>query len=67
MQLPIWKLSWSLMIGGTWGRISNIPVLQETLSRLWEAIPAERLDSLIRTMLERLQAVINAKGGATRY
>ena len=48
------------MIGETWGRISNIPVLQETLSRLWEAIPAERLDSLIRTMPERLQAVINA-------
>jgi len=54
-------------LGETWGRISNIPVLQETLARLWEAIPAERLDSLIRTMLERLQAVINAEGGAMRY
>ena len=52
---------------GTWGRISNIPVLEETIAKLWETILAERLDSLIRTMLERLQVVINVEGGATHY
>ena len=30
-------------------------------------IPQERLDSLIRNMFDRLQAVIDAKGGATPY
>jgi len=54
-------------LGEIWGRISNIPELQETLSRLWKTIPAERLDSLIRSIPERLQAMINAEGGATRY
>ena len=54
-------------LGETWGRISDIHVLEETLSRLWEAIPAERHDGLIRTILERLQAVIDAERGATHY
>ena len=51
----------------TLGRISDITVLEETIAKLWETILAERLNSLIRTMLERLQAVINVEGGATRY
>lgn len=53
--------------GEIWGRISDIPVLQDVLSTIWEAIPAERLDSLIRSMPQRLQAVIDAEGEATRY
>ena len=54
-------------VGETWGRVGDIEVLEACLKAAWESIPQERLDSLIRGMPARLQAVIDAEGGATPY
>ena len=47
--------------------MGDIEVLEACLKAAWESIPQERLDSLIRSMPTRLQAVIDAEGGATRH
>ena len=54
-------------LGETWGRVGDIEVLEACLKAAWESISQERLDSLIRSMPARLQAVIDAEGGATPY
>ncbi|KAG0635220.1 hypothetical protein HOY80DRAFT_1140058 [Tuber brumale] len=54
-------------LGETWGRIGDIKTLERALSMVWNAIPNQRLESLIRTMPEHLQAAIDADGGVTRY
>ncbi|KAG0130857.1 hypothetical protein HOY82DRAFT_459952, partial [Tuber indicum] len=54
-------------LGETWGRIGDMATLERALNAVWNAIPTERLEGLIKSMLERLQAVIDADGGATRY
>ncbi|KAG0134798.1 hypothetical protein HOY82DRAFT_481077 [Tuber indicum] len=54
-------------LGQTWGRIGDIPVLERALSTVWHQIPAERLESLICSMPQRLRAVIDAQGGPTPY
>ena len=54
-------------LGETWGRVGDIWVLQDVLSLVWEQIPKERLRSFIQSMPARLQAVIDAGGGATPY
>ena len=54
-------------LGEAWGRVGGIEVLEAGLQAVWESIPQERLESLIRSMPARLQAVIDAEGGATPY
>jgi len=41
--------------------------LEIALNTVWQAIPNKRLESLIRSIPQLLQAVIDADGGATRY
>ena len=55
-------------------RISGRNTLPQTLDELqtalleeWEAIPQDCIKTLVRSMPRRLQAVINARGGPTRY
>ena len=47
--------------------VRDIGVLEACLEAAWKSIPQELLDSLIRSMLVRLQAVIGAEGEATTY
>ena len=47
--------------------LMNLEVLEACLKVVWESISQERLGSLIRSMPARLQAVIDAEGGATPY
>ena len=54
-------------LGETWGRIGDIEILEACLSKTWELIPETRLEALIASMPARLEAVIAAGGGATRY
>ena len=54
-------------LGETWGRIGDISTLEQVLQVVWKNIPEERLDSLVKSMLARLQAVIDTDGGATPY
>ena len=54
-------------LGETWGRIGDMRTLETALNAVWNGIPDRRLDELIRTMPQRLQAVIEAEGGPTRY
>ncbi|KAG0127683.1 transposable element Tcb1 transposase [Tuber indicum] len=54
-------------LGETWGRIGDIPTLQLWLRALWGQIGEERHDGLIRSMPDRLRAVIAAEGNATPY
>ena len=56
------RVAWKI-----WGRVGDIVVLEACLKGVWGSIPQERLDSLIRSMPARLQAVIDAEGGATPY
>lgn len=41
--------------------------LAELLPILWDEIPQQHIDNCILSMPDRCQAVINARGGATRY
>jgi len=54
-------------LGETWGQIGDILLLQQHVRIIWEQIAVERLDSLIRSMPDRLRAVIAAEGNATPY
>src|SRR5437879_6558930 len=54
-------------LGEIWGMIGDIPTLEAALNAVWNAIPDERLEGLIRSMPQHLQAVIEADGGPTRY
>lgn len=50
-----------------YGRITNLALMEEALKTAWMNITVERLDGLIRSMPERLQAVINVNGYATPF
>jgi hypothetical protein len=54
-------------LGETWGSVADLGTLEVALNTVWQAIPTERLESLIQSMPAQLQAVIDAEGGATRY
>jgi hypothetical protein len=54
-------------LGEIWGRVADIGVLEACVTAAWNSIPEERLDSLIRSMPARLQAVIDAEGEAAPY
>jgi hypothetical protein len=53
--------------GEIWGRVSNAEDWERCVTTVWERIAEERLDSLIRSMPERLQKVIDVGGAATPY
>ena len=46
---------------------TNIHKFRAALHREWDLIPMERIKKLVESMPRRLEAVINAKGGHTRY
>jgi hypothetical protein len=54
-------------LGETWGREKSLEELKRFLKIVWDKISEERLHGLIRSMPERLKAVIDANGGATPY
>ena len=54
-------------LGQIWGRMSDVGALEAAVEAAWNTIPEERLESLIRSMPARLQAVIDADGHATPY
>ena len=45
----------------------GVEELWEHIQVEWEAIPVEECRNLIRSMPDRIQAVIKAKGGYTKY
>lgn len=47
--------------------ISGAPTLKEKLQEEWQKITPEELDNLVASMPRRLQAVIDAGGGPTKY
>jgi hypothetical protein len=54
-------------LGKTWGRAKSSEELELFLNIVWDKISEERLDGLIRSMPEKLKAIIDANGGATPY
>jgi len=46
---------------------SNIHELEEMVTEEWAAIPKESYRNLIKSMPRRIQAVISAEGGHTKY
>ncbi|RPB13102.1 hypothetical protein P167DRAFT_486580, partial [Morchella conica CCBAS932] len=54
-------------LGQEIGRVRDLEVLKAMLQRAWDNIGIDRLDALIRSMPRRLEAVIAARGQATRY
>lgn len=54
-------------LGETWGRIDNLELMKEALKAVWDSITESRLEELIRSMPDRLQAIIDVEGAATRY
>ncbi|KAG0130271.1 hypothetical protein HOY82DRAFT_460298, partial [Tuber indicum] len=54
-------------LGKRYGRISDLNVLKQALKEAWNQVGSQRLDELIRSMPDRLRAVITANGKATRF
>jgi hypothetical protein len=54
-------------LGEVVGRVEDIEVLKVMLRNAWNNIGIDRLDTLIRSMPRRLEAVIAAGGRATPY
>ncbi|RPA92782.1 transposable element Tcb2 transposase, partial [Choiromyces venosus 120613-1] len=50
-----------------WKFVGGRRTLEKALNIVWNAIQNERFKSLIRTMPECLQAIIDTRGGATQY
>jgi transposase len=46
---------------------SSVDELKSALIEEWEGIPQESIQKLIRSMRNRLRAVIRARGGNTKY
>lgn len=70
-DLNLIKALWMDMeaeLAETWGRVGDIPTLETVLNTVWHnGIPAERLENLLDSIPQRLQAVIDAGGGPTPY
>ncbi|RPA91301.1 hypothetical protein L873DRAFT_1714619, partial [Choiromyces venosus 120613-1] len=54
-------------LGETFGWIKDIEVIIRVVKAIWDSIEISRLDGLIRSMPERLKAVIAAGSLATAY
>lgn len=54
-------------LGETWGMIEYLQLPRNALKVGWGNITGDTLDSLVESMPDRLQAVIDAKGGPTMY
>ncbi|RPB04953.1 hypothetical protein L873DRAFT_1665396, partial [Choiromyces venosus 120613-1] len=54
-------------LGETWGRIKELEPLKVVVRIVWDSIPVDFLEVLIRSMPAQLQAVITTDGGATMY
>src|SRR4029434_9984265 len=48
-------------------QLSNLTQLETFCKEEWSKIPAARIQGFIRGYKKRLQAVISAKGGSTKY
>lgn len=48
-------------------KCGNLGELEAALQLAWDEIPARRCRTLIRSMLDRIQAVLRARGGYTKY
>ena len=46
---------------------TTLSQLWDTLSDLWENIPTEIIENLVSSMPQRIEAVIKARGGHTKY
>lgn len=46
---------------------SNIGELEKCVEKLWRAIPSETIENLVDSMPRRIEAVIAANGGPTKY
>ena len=46
---------------------TTLDQLKQNIASAWEAVSAETCDKLVKSMPRRLQAVIQAKGAATKY
>ena len=46
---------------------TNLVQLEKCVKASWKAIPAETIKNLVDSMPRRIQAVIAAKGGPTKY
>ena len=46
---------------------TTVSELWETLQEIWRSIPSEVILNLVRSMPRRVQAVLKAKGGHTKY
>lgn len=69
-DLNLIEMVWSIMeceLGETWGRIEDLELMRNALKVVWDSITGDTLDRLVKSMPERLQAVIDAKGGPTMY
>jgi len=60
-------LDMEMELGETWAWIGDIPALERALNTVWQGIPGDRLERLIDSMAQWLQALINAEGGSTPY
>jgi hypothetical protein len=49
------------------GRQRTYPQLEAIVQEAWDSITPECLSSLLDSMRDRCQAVIDAKGGHTKY
>lgn len=48
-------------------RPKNVEQMKAALEVAWKGIPAEKLESLVSSMPERIKAVLQAKGGSTHW
>ncbi|GFT96954.1 transposable element Tcb2 transposase [Trichonephila clavipes] len=46
---------------------TNLTELRTALANIWQVIPVERFQKLVESMFRHVAAVINARGGPTRY
>lgn len=64
---PIENLWWDLKKAVRARRPSNLCELEQFCKEEWGKIPKERCKTLVASIRKRLQAVVEANGGATKY
>ena len=54
-------------ISKEYGHITSMKAMKQAVINIWNDFEDHKWDHLVESMPERIQAVIKAKGGPTRY
>jgi hypothetical protein len=50
-----------------YSHVTSLKIMKDVVVNIWNDFEDHKWDHLVESMLDRIQAVIKARGGSTRY